>query len=65
MHAGEYVDRYLTEKEAAQVMGLSVNTLRNKRHLREGPSYAKLGRAVRYSLSQIMAYMESNTVTFH
>ncbi|MEQ8246195.1 MAG: helix-turn-helix domain-containing protein [Alphaproteobacteria bacterium] len=52
------VDRYLTEREAAQFLGLEPSTLKAWRWRGEGPSYAKFGRAVRYSQSTLFKYAE-------
>ena len=53
----------LQEREAARVMGLSVQTLRNWRHLQKGPPYVRLGKkAIRYSLEALHDYMEENTI---
>lgn len=55
--------RPLTEKEAALLIGVAVQTLRNNRHLGRGLAYYKLspgprGRVV-YSAEDIEAYMSS------
>ncbi len=54
--------RYLDEKQVSQLMGLALPTLRNWRFLRKGPSYVKLDRAVRYALSDVIAYLESRKI---
>jgi len=38
----------MNEHLAADLLGLSVQTLRNWRHLRKGPAYIKLSRRVLY-----------------
>ncbi len=52
-------ENLIDEYEAAQILSLSVTTLRNYRHLRKGPNYHKLGSSVRYKLSDIMEYIEN------
>ena len=52
----------VNEKEAARLLGLSVITLRNYRHQRRGPIYYKLGRSVRYSLKDIMEFVEQRRI---
>jgi predicted DNA-binding transcriptional regulator AlpA len=48
----------LDEKEAARFLGLSIQTLRNWRHLRKGPAYLKVGgRAVRYRLEDLESFL--------
>jgi predicted DNA-binding transcriptional regulator AlpA len=52
-------DRLLTEKEAAALLGLAPNTLRTWRSTgRAGqPCWCKIGRACRYRLSDVQAYI--------
>jgi predicted DNA-binding transcriptional regulator AlpA len=47
----------LAEAEAARILGLSVKTLRRWRWAGQGPSFRKLGRAVRYASSDLEAYI--------
>ncbi len=52
--------RLLTETEASRVVGLAVSTLRNDRSLgRTKITYVKLGRLIRYRLSDIENYLDS------
>ena len=55
---------YVTEKVAAKITTKSVNTLRNDRFLRRGLPYHKIGRLVRYELSEIYDYMQAQKVSF-
>jgi excisionase family DNA binding protein len=48
----------LTTKEAAKYLGLSVSTLNKLRLTGEGPAYFKLGRSVRYRLSDLDIWVE-------
>ena len=52
----------LCEKETAKFLGVAVQTLRNWRHLRKGPPYVKLGRAVRYRDNDLNVYIEKNRI---
>ncbi len=58
----------LTEKEAAQYIGMSVPFLRQSRMTAghstrtPGPSYVKAGRSVRYLISDLDAWLEENRV---
>jgi len=52
----------LNEQQAAQVLGCSVALLRKWRMTKEGPSYLKIGRLVRYSEGDLEAYLEANRV---
>jgi predicted DNA-binding transcriptional regulator AlpA len=54
--------RYINERETSKIMGLSLPTLRNYRHLRKGPPYVKIGRAVRYNQTDIFKFMESKKI---
>ncbi len=49
----------LTDQEATKYLGLAKGTLNLWRHLGKGPRYFKVGRCVRYSLTDIMAYLEN------
>ena len=53
----------MNEKKAAECLGLSVGTLQNWRCNSEGPTYLKLGGAVRYRPEDLEAYVEENLVT--
>jgi predicted DNA-binding transcriptional regulator AlpA len=54
--------RYLTEQEVAALTGRAIQTLRNDRHRGRGFPYCKIGRSVRYSLSEIITTMESRRI---
>jgi predicted DNA-binding transcriptional regulator AlpA len=49
----------LDEREAAAILGASVQTLRNWRWRREGPRFRKIGlRLVRYARADLLAFIE-------
>jgi predicted site-specific integrase-resolvase len=52
----------ICEKEAARTIGLSVQTLRNWRHLGKGPAYVKLGRSVRYRIDDLMDFIDKHRI---
>jgi hypothetical protein len=52
----------LCEKETSKLLRVAVQTLRNWRHLRRGPAYLKLGRAVRYRDDDLMAFIEKHRI---
>lgn len=54
---------YLTEKEASLFLSVSLRTIQNWRFRNRGPKYKKLGRLVRYSIADLSAYVERETVT--
>ena len=57
------VDRLLSDNEAAPILGVKVQTIRNWRctKLVKLP-YVKVGAAVRYRLSDLEKFVEQNTV---
>ncbi len=54
--------RYLDEVEVARITGRKIQSLRNDRFKGKGMPYVKLGRSVRYSLSDVVAYMEARKI---
>ena len=53
----------LTETEAAARLGLKVPTLRAWRNQGRGPAYVRLGRAIRYLVSDLDEFLHSNRHT--
>jgi hypothetical protein len=53
---------YLNEKEVAKITGRAKQTLRNDRFLGKGIPYCKVGRSVRYSLEDVIAFMENRKI---
>jgi excisionase family DNA binding protein len=56
-------DALLTTKEVADMTGLSRETLAQWRSQRRGIPYLKIGRAVRYALADVQAYLEGCRVS--
>lgn len=54
--------RTLNETEAAEILGLSVKTIRYWRWSQRGPRYLKLGNRVKYRAADLEAWMEERTV---
>ena len=54
-------DPFLSETEAAALLGLKRTTLESWRMRGGGPEYAKLGKAVRYRRSVIEAFIAERT----
>jgi predicted DNA-binding transcriptional regulator AlpA len=59
---GHLANRYLTEKEVSELTGLALSTLRNHRFLCKGLPYIKIGKSIRYSLQDVIQYMESHRI---
>jgi excisionase family DNA binding protein len=58
----EILPRYITEKQVAQLTGLALSTIRHHRFERRGIPFVKVGRAVRYSIDDVLRFMEGNKV---
>ena len=55
-------NQVVNEIQAAEILGRAIQTLRNDRHLRQGPPYIKLGRSIRYSVGDLMDYLDKHRV---
>lgn len=53
----------LDTNEAARIIGCARKTLENDRVRGGGPPYYKIGRAVRYEINELMAWMQSKKRT--
>jgi len=51
--------KLLTEQEVAEILGLNLKTLYNWRRAKYGPSHFKMGRVIRYSVSDLELFMKS------
>jgi len=49
--------KYLTEQEVSEITGRAMPTLRKDRHFGRGIPYYKVGRSVRYLVSDIEKFM--------
>jgi excisionase family DNA binding protein len=54
--------RALTEREVAELLGLSVATLRAWRHRGKGPRFLRLGRSVRYLPADLTDFVRASAV---
>ena len=54
---------YLTTDQLAERLGLAPITVETWRKRGKGPPYVRLGRAVRYRISDVEAWAESQLVT--
>jgi len=55
------ISKLLTTKQAAEMLGLSPNTLNQWRHDGRSPRFRKLGKAVRYLESDLLEYIEQKS----
>ncbi|MFO7666044.1 MAG: DNA-binding protein [Desulfobacterales bacterium] len=53
---------YITEKEVSIMTRRALSTLRNDRFHRRGISYYKIGRSVRYSINDVIRFMEAGKI---
>jgi predicted DNA-binding transcriptional regulator AlpA len=56
-------DPLLTTAQAAALCGMREGALVDWRSRRRGPRYIKVGASVRYRRSDVLAWLEANTVT--
>lgn len=52
----------VSEREAALFLGLAIRTLQNRRWRGLPPRFMRMGRSIRYRLSDLEAYMDGCTV---
>jgi predicted DNA-binding transcriptional regulator AlpA len=59
-------EKLLHERDAAEILGMSIAWMQKARYLDNGPRYVKVagegGRAVRYRQSDLIAYINENLV---
>ena len=58
----DFQPRYLNEIKVSEITGRALSTLRNERFRGEGIPYIKVGRSVRYSLQDVVRFMESRKI---
>lgn len=52
----------IDEKKLSEILGISRNGLRNMRLKKEGVPWVKIGSRVRYKVTDILKFIEENTV---
>lgn len=55
------VPKFVTEKEAAELLRVSCGLLRKWRNEGGGPRYVRMGRAIRYPYPGLVEFVESVT----
>lgn len=63
MSAHPLSNRFTSERDAAEFLGVSVKTMQSWRAKGEGPRFAKFGRAVRYNVKELTDWAESQQHT--
>ncbi len=59
---GYTMNHYLNEKQVKEITNRALSTLRNDRFSRKGIPYIKVGRSVRYSQEDVIAFMEGRKI---
>jgi len=54
--------QWVTEKTVRGITSISLQTLRNQRHIGIGIPYSKIGKSVRYRVSDVIQFMEDRKV---
>ena len=57
-----FPERLVSEGRAAEILGCSVYAMRSWRGRKVGPPYVRVGRLVRYRLSDIQKFIEAGRV---
>jgi excisionase family DNA binding protein len=55
-------DSLVTEVQTAELLNISIRTLQAWRIKLAGPRFVRVGRAIRYRRSDLIAWIEANTV---
>jgi len=55
-------DCWIEPREVERISGKKLQTLANERHDGRGIPYYKVGRSVRYKLSDVLAFMERHRI---
>ncbi len=56
--------RWLKERQVADITGISLSTLRKHRHLSNGIPYIKIERSVFYAYIDVVEYMNSHKIAY-
>ena len=54
--------QFVTEKQVSEITNIPLQTLRNNRFERKGMPYIKIGRSIRYELSDVVGFMQSRKI---
>ena len=53
---------FVNDREASKFSSIATQTFRNWRQNGKGPAYVKIGASVRYSISDLRAFMEARRI---
>lgn len=53
--------RFINETQLSNLTGVAVGTWQKKRVIGGGPQYRKIGGAVRYDLTEVLAWIDAGT----
>ena len=56
------MEEYLNEKQVSARYGWGLSTLRNWRFLSRGPCYSKIGKSIRYKISDLEMFMSAGRI---
>ena len=54
--------KYVDERKVSEISGRALPTLRNDRRNQRGIPYYKIGRSVRYTLQDVIEFMENRKI---
>ena len=53
-------EAFLDDKGASELLGISIDTLRSLRFTNRGPAFHKIGRSVRYAVSDLRKFLRES-----
>ena len=54
------LQEFITDKDLAKLLGISVDIVRSLRKRRQGINYYRFGRSIRYRRDDVIEYIEKN-----
>lgn len=61
-HESKAKPLYVSDKRISEIFDIPLPTLRNQRHRGVGLPYVKHGKLVRYSIADVIAYLEARKI---
>ena len=53
-------EAFVNDKDASELLGVSIDTLRSLRFTNRGPVFYKVGRSVRYSVNDLKKFLKES-----